>query len=53
MKIAIRTFALTIVVSGFAAGAYSKSTIIPGSQVAPAAAPVPTCPLNSGGCGVW
>jgi hypothetical protein len=43
MKIAIRTFALTIVVAGFAAG----------SQVAPAAAPVPTCPLNSGGCGVW
>jgi hypothetical protein len=52
MKIAIRTLALTIVVTGIAAGAYSKK-MTTGNQVVPAAVPIPNCPLNSSGCGIW
>jgi hypothetical protein len=52
MKLAIRTFALTLVVTGIAAGAYSKKTTA-GNQVVPSLCPMPTCPLNSGGCGIW
>ncbi len=54
MKLAIRTFALSLVVTGLVAGAYSKKTTV-GSQVVPlnSVCPMPTCPLNSGGCGIW
>lgn len=55
MKIAIRTIALSLVITGVAAGAFSK-TISPSNQVVPSAVPVPTCPLTgpgAGGCGVW
>ncbi len=52
MKIAIRTFALTLVITGIAAGAYSKK-VTTGSQAVPAAVPVPNCPLDSPGCGIW
>jgi hypothetical protein len=52
MKIALRTLALTVAITGIAAGAYSSKTTT-GNQVVPANAPIPNCPLNSGGCGVW
>jgi hypothetical protein len=52
MKTAIRTFALTLVVTGIAAGAYSKKTDV-GNQAVPSRCPMPVCPLNSGGCGIW
>ena len=52
MKFAVRTLALTVVVAGVAAGAVSKKVTI-GNQVVPASVPIPSCPLNSGGCGIW
>ncbi len=51
MKIVVRTLALTLVVTGLAAGALSSRTST-GVQVVPADAPMPTCPFQSGDCGI-
>jgi hypothetical protein len=51
MKTAIRALALTLALTGIAAGALSKKAST-GVQVVPADAPMPTCPLNSGDCGI-
>ncbi len=52
MKIAVRTFALSLVIAGIAASAYSPKTTT-GIQAVPTATPVPNCPLDSPGCGIW
>ncbi len=52
MKTIVRAFALALVVTGIAAGAHARSattTKVVFGQVVP----YPTCPPNSGGCGVW
>ena len=51
MKTAVRAFALTIALTGIAAGALSKKAST-GVQVVPADAPMPTCPFKSGDCGI-
>jgi hypothetical protein len=51
MKIAVRAIALSLVLTGLAAGALSKKTST-GLQVVPADVPMPNCPLNQGDCGI-
>jgi hypothetical protein len=52
MKVVVRTIALSLAITGIAAGAYSKN-VSTGNQVATSATPVPNCPLNDPGCGIW
>jgi hypothetical protein len=52
MKVVVRTIALSLVITGIAAGAYSRKATS-GNQAVPAAVPVPNCPLNNPGCGIW
>jgi hypothetical protein len=51
MKIAVRAIALSLVLTGLAAGALNKKTAI-GLQVVPASVPMPNCPLGQGDCGI-
>jgi hypothetical protein len=51
MKTAVRAIALTIALTGIAAGALTKKSST-GIQVVPADVPMPTCPFQSGDCGI-
>ncbi len=51
MKLTVRALTLSLVLTGLAAGVFSQKSSA-GVQVVPASAPMPTCPFNSGDCGL-
>jgi hypothetical protein len=57
MKFTVRAFALSLVLTGLVAGALSSKTstgvqVVPSNAPAPTDAPMPTCPFQSGDCGL-
>ena len=53
MKLAIRTLALTLVSYWYCSRRIFEEDLVRATRSVPSLCPMPTCPLNSGGCGIW
>lgn len=52
MKIIVRSLVIALAVTGAIASSYAKASSAPVQMSKTSAMPVPSCPPNTGGCGI-